>query len=54
MKQGKKPTLNQRKFIESQNLDSREWLVTKDTPERMEIVHREDPEMNFRVYVKDS
>lgn len=41
MKQGKNPTRSQRGFIESKKLNSRNWLVVKDTPEIMEIVHRE-------------
>lgn len=41
MKQGKKPTLNQRKFIESKKLNSKNWLITKDTPDLIEMVHRE-------------
>ena len=39
MKHGKKPTVAQRKVIEKQGLDSRVWLVVKDTPQRMELVH---------------
>ncbi len=42
MKQGKRPTVNQRAIIEvHMNLNSNDWLVTKDTPEIMEIAHRE-------------
>lgn len=40
MKHGKKPTVSQRKLIQKWNLDPAVWLVTKDTPERMELVHR--------------
>ena len=40
MKNGKKLTLNQKKFLQKWNLNPEEWLVTKDTPERMELVHR--------------
>lgn len=40
MKHGKKPTVQQRKLIQSKRLDPAVWLVTKDTPERMELVHR--------------
>ena len=40
MKHGKKPTVAQRKLMTKWKLDWRDWLVVKDTPERMELVHR--------------
>lgn len=40
MKHGKKPTVQQRKLIQKLNLDPAVWLVVKDTPEKMELVHR--------------
>lgn len=40
MKHGKKPTVAQRKLILQQGLDPAAWLVTKDTPEQLELVHR--------------
>lgn len=40
MKHGKKPTREQRKLLQLWKLDPAVWLVTKDTPERMELVHR--------------
>lgn len=40
MKHGKKPTREQRKLIQKWGLDSSVWLVVKDTPEQMELVHR--------------
>lgn len=40
MKHGKKPTVAQRKLMEKWKLDWRDWLVTSDTPERLELVHR--------------
>ena len=40
MKNGKKPTYEQRKLIERWGLDTYTWLVVKDTPEEMLIVHR--------------
>ena len=40
MKNGKKPTREQRKLLSRWNLDPAVWLVTKDTPDRMELVHR--------------
>ena len=40
MKHGKKHTREQRKLMEKWKLDSSMYLVVKDTPERMELVHR--------------
>ena len=40
MKNGKKPTRNQRKFIQANGLNAENWMVMKDAPNRMELVHR--------------
>ena len=40
MKHGKKPTVNQRKLIQSKRLNPENWLVVKDTPSEMVLVHR--------------
>lgn len=40
MKHGVRPTRSQRLFIQSKRLNPANWYVTKDTPERMELVHR--------------
>lgn len=40
MKHGKKPTVAQRKVISAWGLNWENWLVVKDTPEGMVIVHR--------------
>ena len=40
MKHGKNHTREQRKLISKWKLDSSMWLVVKDTPEKMELVHR--------------
>ena len=40
MKSGRKPTRNQRKFIEAHRLDAANWLVVKDTPSEMVLSHR--------------
>lgn len=40
IKNGKKPTREQRKLIERWGLDAHNWFVIKDTPDKMEIVHR--------------
>lgn len=40
MKHGKRPTRLQRQFIKSKGLIAENWLVVKDTPEKMVLVHR--------------
>lgn len=45
MARGKNPTVAQRRFIASEKLNAREWLITKDTPELMELVNRESKEV---------
>lgn len=40
MKHGKKPTRNQKKLMAQYRLNCENWLVVKDTPEQMVIVHR--------------
>ena len=40
MKHGKKPTVEQRKILERNGLLWSEWLIVKDLPLYMEIVHR--------------
>jgi hypothetical protein len=40
MKHGKKPTREQRKLLEKWKLDTTVWLVVKDMPDRLELVHR--------------
>lgn len=40
MKHGKKPTLAQMKLMVKWRLDPTMWLVTKDTPKEMHLVHR--------------
>lgn len=40
MKNPKKPTREQRKLIERWGLDAHVWMVVKDTPTEMLIVHR--------------
>ena len=40
MNHGKRPTVAQKKLMQSRRLDPGMWLVVKDTPEKMEIVHR--------------
>ena len=40
MKNGKNPTVAQRKLMTKWKLDWRDWLVVKDEPTQMTIVHR--------------
>lgn len=40
MKNGKKPTVAQCKLMQKWRLDPSVWLVVKDTPNEMLIVHR--------------
>lgn len=40
MKNGKKPTYEQRKLIQAARLDSHDWLVVKDTSTELVLVHR--------------
>ena len=48
MKHGKKPSREQRKMLDKYHLDAADWLVVKDTPEVMVIVHRfHDGTMRF-------
>lgn len=40
MKNGKLPTLRQKKILKSHGLNPNAWLVVKDLPETMEVVSR--------------
>lgn len=40
MKNPKKPTRQQRKLMEQWKLNTENWLVVKDTPDEMTVVHR--------------
>lgn len=52
MKHGKKPNVRQCKFIEAKGLDSQKWLVVKDEPTQMVLVHR-NSDKTTRVIPKD-
>lgn len=41
MKHGTKPTRTQKQFLQSMKLNVDNWLVIKDTPEAMTIIHRQ-------------
>lgn len=40
MKHLKKPTREQKKLIQKRKLDPADWMVERDTPEEMVLVHR--------------
>lgn len=40
MKHGKNPTRQQKKLLQKWKLDPAVWLVVKDMPTHMELVHR--------------
>ena len=40
MKHGKNPTVRQKKLMTQWHLNFENWLIVKDTPTEMEIVHR--------------
>ncbi|MDQ0269973.1 DUF6906 family protein [Cytobacillus purgationiresistens] len=40
MKNGKNPTVKQKKIIQSSGLNRENWLVVKNLPEKLVIVHR--------------
>ena len=40
MKHGCKPTREQRKLLEKWKLNSQDWLVVKDEPSKMTLVHK--------------
>ncbi len=40
MKQLKKPTRDQKKTIQNMKLNPSDWMVERDTPEKLVLVHR--------------
>lgn len=40
MKHLKKPTREQKKLIQQKRMNPADWMVERDTPEKMELVHR--------------
>ena len=40
MKHGKNPSVRQKKFLKSKGLNPDNWLVVKNLPDRLEVVHR--------------
>jgi hypothetical protein len=41
MKNGKKPTRNQMKLFVDAGLNPRNWLIVKNLPDQLQVVHRE-------------
>lgn len=50
MKHGKRPTVRQCELMRQWKLDPAVWLVTKDTPEYMELVHRYSDKTKRKIY----
>lgn len=42
---GRKPTYEERKFLVANGYDTYVWLVTKNTPTFIELVHRDTGEV---------
>ncbi len=40
MKHGKNPTVKQKKQLQVMKVNPDNWLISKDTPETMVIIHR--------------
>lgn len=40
MKQLRKPTREQRKIIQSKRLNPENWMIERDTPEKLVLVHK--------------
>lgn len=40
MKHGKNPSVKQKKILKSKGLNPDNWLIIKNLPDRMEIIHR--------------
>lgn len=49
MKNGKRPTKNQSIFIEEHGLNPMDWLVVKDNPTEMLLVHRYSDKTTRRI-----
>ena len=40
MKNGKRPTVRQKKLLTALHLNYENWLIVKDTPDILTVVHR--------------
>ena len=45
MKNGKRPTVAQKKYLKALGLNPENWLIVKNEPSRMVIVHRHSGEL---------
>lgn len=50
MKHGKKPTRTQKQLLQRLKLDPAVWLIVKDTPDRLELVHRYSDRTTKTIY----
>lgn len=50
MKHGRKPTREQSKLLQRWNLNPMDWLIVKDTPELIELVHRHSDRTTKTIY----
>lgn len=53
MKHGVNPTRSQKKILAEHRLNPKNWLVVKDTPEAMELVHR-NSDKTRRIILKET
>lgn len=49
MKNGKRPTVAQKKLMQNHGLDPADWLVERDTPDEMHIVNRRNSNTTKRI-----
>lgn len=53
MKHGKNPTVRQKKMLTDLHLNYENWLIVKDTPDMLTVVHRvsgEQRTLNKRIF----
>lgn len=53
MKNGKNPTVRQCKLMQRWGLNPSEWLVIKDTPSEMVVVHRHSEKTTKTIHKED-
>ena len=54
MKNGKKPTLAQKKFLQGKGLVPENWLIVKDTPVELVVVSRAALLKSCLLYTSDA
>ncbi len=50
MKHGRNPSARQRAIIKASGLNVENWLIVKDTPEKMVLVHRHSEKTTRTIY----